>query len=74
MIEILYDLIHVIPLCLILALSVITGAGKENGVLLYVLVLAFGVLPVVYIHIKSRSRSIMTGIIIRATAAKRSTA
>ena len=66
MIEILYDLIHVIPLCLILALSVITGAGKENGVLLYVLVLAFGVLPVVYIHIKSRSRSIMTGIIITA--------
>ncbi|MCR4865518.1 MAG: transglutaminase-like domain-containing protein [Lachnospiraceae bacterium] len=66
MIEIVYDLIHVIPLCFIFVLSVITGAGEENGVLIYFLAIAFGALPVVYLHIKSRSRTIMTGIIITA--------
>ena len=68
MIDILYDLIHVIPLCLIVVLSVITGPGKENGVLIYIFALAFGALPVVYLHIKSRSRTIMTGIIIASIA------
>ncbi len=64
MIDFVYDLIHVIPLCLIAVLSVLFRSNNETGILIYVLSLISGTIPVVYLHIKSRLRTIVIGVIL----------
>ena len=68
MIDFIFDLIHVIPICLIAVLSVFSGSSNESSAIVYVLALVLGTLPIVYLHIKSRSRTILTGVILTAIA------
>lgn len=68
MIDFVYDLIHVIPLSLIAVLSVLFQQGNEAGALVYVLTLIISTVPAVYLHIRSRARTIMIGVIVTAIA------
>ena len=58
MLAFVYDLIHVLPLCLVVVLAAFSNIGSP---LIYVLSIVFSIIPVLFMHLKNRARMIMLG-------------